>query len=616
MRFKLPTPVRNLLKTTSLWRENYFILRELKQLRWLATLAILFSLVSALVAGLTVGLIGIFLQGLTNPEGLSIETGINWFDVWLLAAEAPASEKILRLAGLILVVTWLRSLFMYLGSLFSKFTTLNLVDRLRKRAFEQLQSLSLSYYAKVRPGDLMSVLRGDVNQIQQAFGVMSVFVSQGSMLLVFVGLMFALSWQLTLASVMIFSLLSVGISNVNSRVREASFAVPLANKQFSSASLEFINGIRTVHASATQDFERKRFRQSVEKVMHAALRVAKLSTVVQPIMQGVSSSALIIMIVVAFKFLVAEGQLQTAGLITFMLALSRTLPVVSQLNAAMTRFNSFQGSLGSVNDLLRTDDKPYLKDGVHQFSGLKRSIDFVSVDFGYNADEPVLHDVTLSINQGETTALVGASGAGKTTLADLIPRFYDPTQGQILVDGIDLREIEINTLRRKMAIVSQDTFIFNASARDNIAYGLEEVDEEAVREVARLANALQFIEELPEGFDTQLGNRGVRLSGGQRQRIAIARSLLRNPEILILDEATSALDSVTERLIQESLEKLTTGRTVIAIAHRLSTIVRANKVVVMEQGRIVEQGGYQELLEKRGKLWKYHQIQHELGHAG
>jgi ABC-type multidrug transport system fused ATPase/permease subunit len=197
-------------------------------------------------------------------------------------------------------------------------------------------------------------------------------------------------------------------------------------------------------------------------------------------------------------------------------------------------------------------------------------------------------------------------------LADLIPRFHDPTQGHVFIDGVDLRDIEIHSLRRKIAVVSQDTFIFNTSVRNNIAYGSQGATDEEVYAAARLANALEFVQEMPEGFDTQLGDRGVRLSGGQRQRIAIARALLRDPEILILDEATSALDTVSERLIQESIEKLSVGRTVVVIAHRLSTIVRADKVVVLEQGQIVEQGGYQELLELKGKLWKYHQMQHQL----
>ena len=233
------------------------------------------------------------------------------------------------------------------------------------------------------------------------------------------------------------------------------------------------------------------------------------------------------------------------------------------------------------------------------------------MDFGYDADSLVLHNITLTIEKGKTTALVGASGAGKSTLADLIPRFYDPTAGRILLDGVDLREFKIDSIRRKMAVVSQDTFIFNTTARSNISYGSENATDEEIYEAARLANAMSFIQELPQGFDTILGDRGIRLSGGQRQRIAIARALLRNPEILILDEATSALDSVSEQLIQESIDKISVGRTVIAIAHRLSTIKNADKVIVMEQGRTVEQGSYQDLLSQRGELWKYHQMQNQ-----
>ncbi|MBC7825208.1 MAG: ATP-binding cassette domain-containing protein, partial [Candidatus Parcubacteria bacterium] len=256
--------------------------------------------------------------------------------------------------------------------------------------------------------------------------------------------------------------------------------------------------------------------------------------------------------------------------------------------------------------------KPYLLDGTSQFSGLERAIEFIAVDFGYDPASPVLKDITLTIPRGKMTALIGASGAGKTTLVDLIPRFYDPIRGRILLDGKDLRSFSTKSLRHKMAIVSQETFIFNASVRHNIAYGLENVTDAEVWTAARQANALDFILEMPQQFETTLGDRGVRLSGGQRQRLAIARALLRNPEILILDEATSALDSVSERLIQESLEQLSEGRTVIAIAHRLSTISRADKVVVLEQGQIVEQGTYQELLNVRGKLWNYHQIQHDV----
>jgi subfamily B ATP-binding cassette protein MsbA len=412
---------------------------------------------------------------------------------------------------------------------------------------------------------------------------------------------------------MLFSLLVVGLSTLNKRVREASFEISKASGYFTSTAMEFINGIRTVQAFATQDFERKRFYQATWNLVSTSDKVVKLSAMVKPLAEGLATTLLVGMIIIAFTLFVAKGTLPVGSLLTFFFVLFRLVPILQDINGVRAHLASLQGAVENIKELLRTDNKKYFKNGKTEFLGLNHSIDLVSVDFAYDTSNLILNNITLIIKRGQMTALVGASGAGKTTLADLIPRFYDPTQGQVLIDGLDLREIEINSLRRKLAVVSQDTFIFNTSVWNNIAYGTEEATEAAIEEAARQANALEFIQEMPEGFETVLGDRGVRLSGGQRQRIAIARALLRNPDILILDEATSALDSVSERLIQDSLEKLSVGRTVIAIAHRLSTIAKADKVVVLEQGRIVEQGKYQELLERRGNLWKYHQMQHELG---
>jgi ATP-binding cassette, subfamily B, bacterial MsbA len=615
IRPKIPIYIRKLLKATSFWQDNKVILREFKHFRAIAIIALTCTLLAAVFEGTTVGLIASFLQVLTTPEKPPIATGVQWLDINFLATKASPAGRIYRLSALILVAIWIRSLFNYLGLYYSRLTQSNLCDRLRKSIFEQLQRLSLSYYSSSRSGDLINSLTTEINQIKQVFDVYSFLITRGSTLVAYIISMFWLSWQLSLASLSLYALLSVGLSTVIGRVREASFSVPHANGQLAGIAIQFINGIRTVKGAATEEFERRKFYQASTEVAQAEDKVAGISTLVQPLAEGAASTILILMIIVAFNLFISKGDLQTSSLLTFMFVLFRMMPLVSQINSLREYIGRFQGSINNIHELLKTNDKPYLSNGYRQFTGIRQKISFLAVNFAYESDCLVLQDINLTIEKGKVTALVGGSGAGKSTLADLIPRFYDPIKGSILLDGKNLRDFDITSLRHKMAIVSQDTFIFNASVRDNIAYGLEKISEKDIWQAAQMAHAVEFIQELPEGLDTVLGDQGVRLSGGQRQRIAIARALLRDPDILILDEATSALDSVTEQLIQESLAKLSRGRTVIAIAHRLSTIANADKVVVLEQGKIFEQGSYQDLLLKKGKLWHYHQMQYELSKA-
>jgi subfamily B ATP-binding cassette protein MsbA len=573
----------------------------------------LFTFLAVTFEGVGIGFLLSFLQSLTSPNAKPIQTGIGWFDIWVLGVNTSATSRLFRISALILLTTWTRAVFNYLAAIYTDLTQLNLLDRLRKQIFEQLQSVSLSFFSKTRSGELINTLTTEIERMHQAFGGFAFILTRGLTAAVYFLSMLLLSWQLTLLSILLFSLLVVGLSALNARVREASFDVSKASGAFTSTAIELINGIRTVQAFATQDFERRRFYNASSNIVKANTKTVMAWAIVKPLAESLATTVLVGMIIVAFTVFVQNGMLQVASLLTFFFVLFRLVPQLQDVNNVMAHLSTLHGSADNIKELLRTDNKPYFKNGSTKFLGLKRSIELVSVDFGYEPANLVLNDIRLIFARGRMTALVGSSGAGKSTLADLIPRFYDPTEGQVLIDGIDLREYDINSLRRKMAVVSQDTFIFNTSVRNNIAYGSEEATEEAILEAARLANALEFIQEMPEGLETQLGDRGVRLSGGQRQRLAIARALLRDPEILILDEATSALDSVSERLIQESLEKLSVGRTVIAIAHRLSTIAKADKVVVLEQGRILEQGGYQELLARGGKLWKYHQMQHEVG---
>jgi subfamily B ATP-binding cassette protein MsbA len=612
MALHLPPRFKQLLRTTRFWQDNALILREFRYFPQVALLALLFSLLAAVLEGFGLGFLMAFLQNLVSPNLPSVHTGIGWFDQWILGVNEPATNRLYRASALILIATWLRALFNYLTHVYTDLTQLHLVDRLRKRIFEQLQSLNLSYFTQAHSGELINTITGEIGRLQQAFSMGSFLIIKGLTIVVYAILLLKLSWQLTLLAILLFSLLAVGLTNFNRRVRESSFAVSDANGRFVSRAVELINGIRTVQAFGTQDYERQRFYRASSDIVTTTAKATLSLAIVRPLAEGLATTILIAMIVVGITVFVADGTLQTAALLTFLFVLFRLVPAIYEMNGNRAVLSSFGGSIENIKELLRTDNKPYLLNGTRQFQGLQGSIAFVGVDFGYEPDNPVLHDINLTIQQGEITALVGASGAGKTTLADLIPRFYDPLRGQILLDGVDLREFDINSVRRRMAVVSQDTFIFNASVLENIAYGMEQIDQSAVWEAAELANALEFIQELPDGFATKLGDRGVRLSGGQRQRIAIARALLRDPDILILDEATSALDSVSERLIQASIERLSSGRTVIAIAHRLSTIVRADKVVVLDQGRIVEQGTYQALLNQRGKLWRYHQMQHEL----
>jgi subfamily B ATP-binding cassette protein MsbA len=597
-----------IFQATSLWQNNRVILREFKHFRVVAILAIVFSALAASFEGFGLGFLLVFLQSLTTPGAEPVKTGIGWFDILILGINASATERLYRISALIVVTTCMRASFNYIGQICIQFSEVSLVDNLRKRIFQQLEAQTLNYFSHKKSGELVNILTSEMERIRQIFGGLAFLITRSFTLIIYSISLFILSWKLTIVSILLFSLLAVALSTLNKQIRERSFAITTANDNFTARVLEFIEGIRTIHAFSTQEFERKRYYQASEKIVNTWKSVYWISLIVKPLAESISTLILISMIIVALT----TGLMKVSALLTFFFVLFRIIPMTQDLNGVVAFLSTQAGAVENIKELLKTDDKIYFQNGALRFPGFKRSIDLVSVDFDYSLNQRVLHNITLSIKQGEMTALIGSSGAGKTTLADLIPRFHDATDGYIYIDEVDIRKFDINSLRSQIAVVSQNTFIFNTSVGNNIAYGTPKATEIEIKEAARLANALEFILEMPEGFDTQLGDRGVRLSGGQRQRIAIARALLKNPEILILDEATSALDSVSERLIQESLEKLSVGRTVIAIAHRLSTIAKADKVVVLEQGKIVEQGAYQELLQQRGKFWQYYQIQNEV----
>jgi ATP-binding cassette, subfamily B, bacterial MsbA len=354
-------------------------------------------------------------------------------------------------------------------------------------------------------------------------------------------------------------------------------------------------------------YEQERFETTSEKVRSTFLKLDMLSGLVNPVAEILSTILLLCI------FLVALYQDRTAlpTLLTFIFILYRLQPRVKQLNQARVSLVSLSTSVDEVLYLLDKRDKPYIQSGAIAHHRLNREIRFDAVGFHYNRSEkPALQAISMTIPQGKTTAFVGPSGAGKSTLINLICRFYDPTSGTVYADDQPLPSLELHSWRSRIAVVSQDIYVFGTTVRDNIAYGRLDATDTDVVDAAKLANAHDFIMELPQGYDTKVGDRGIRLSGGQRQRLALARAIIRDPDILILDEATNALDSISENLIQEALNALSQDRTVIVIAHRLSTVEQADQIIVLKEGQVIEQGSFSHLLKLDGLFAKLYHLQH------
>ncbi|NBC85629.1 MAG: ATP-binding cassette domain-containing protein [Bacteroidetes bacterium] len=574
----------------------------------LAALTIVTSLLAAVFEGASVGMLVPFLQTFTE-DGETFQTGVMWIDQNILQVDAPEVTRMYYICGLIFVATWMRAVFGYFSSVFGIVSRARMVEDLRMRVVDQLQAVALSFYSTRKTGDLINSIMTEIGRSIGSLAILVTVVQRALLLLIYAGLMLALSWQLSLVTFFLFGVLYLSLSSLIVRIQESGSRVTEASSQFTAAISEFISGVRTTIAYNRQPYERANLHDTAERLADSYIEATKRQQLIQPLSQAVVGTVLIAIILVAVQYLVLPGELEMAYLLTFLFAMLRMMPIVHQLNSERGNWAQNRAGLSNVASLLRQDDKPYLPDGEREAPPLREEIAFDRVDFAYEADQMVLKNINLSIKQGKMTAIVGASGAGKSTLVDLIPRLYDPTGGRVLWDGTDVRDFRVRSLRDKIAVVSQSTYIYNTSVRENIAYGDLNAGMDSIRLAAEQANALDFIEELGNGFDTVLGDQGVRLSGGQRQRLAIARAVLKDPDILILDEATSDLDSVSEKLVQESLESLMRGRTVIAIAHRLSTIENADWVVVLENGRIVEEGTYADLIGRKEHLWKYHSIQ-------
>ncbi|MCC5621563.1 ABC transporter ATP-binding protein [Nostoc sp. CHAB 5715] len=511
----------------------------------------------------------------------------------------PESYRIVVMAGTILFTIFLKNLATYASVLASSSLTRKLTSDMRETGLKLLLEVDIDYYAKTKVGDLINRLGGEIGRAASAIGSTVRMVILGITILVFVGLLLSISWQLTIAATLLLSLVTLINQYAISQSRNFGKQLSEMSRAYSISVLETLNGIRLVKATGNEEKEYQRIKKLIRDRELADFQSQVNSEAITPLSEVMGITALLLIVLLSKTFFAGQVSSLSTVLLTYLLVLLRVLPLISQLNSIRSNFASTAASVDVTNEFLSLHDKPFMDKGKLPYTKLQEGVSFNSLCFAYPGHEKlVLKDVNLFLPRGTTLALVGSSGAGKSTLADLLPRFYDPIAGSITIDGTDLREFDVVSLRRRMGIVSQDTFLFNDSVRNNIAYGREEATEDEILTAAKRANAYEFISKLPQGFDTLIGDRGVMLSGGQRQRLAIARALLQNPEILILDEATSALDTVSERLVQSALDDLSRDRTTLVIAHRLSTVQKADQIAVLDQGQVVEVGTHEELLQK------------------
>ena len=522
-----------------------------------------------------------------------------------------AKETLQILCVSILIIFLLKNVFLYVKNIMLTIVQFRLITELRNKLYLHFHKLSLSFFNQQKSGELTSIIVNDVENMRRALTTcfQRLFVEPISIITLTV-LLFIISWQLALISVIIIPIAGFVIINISRSIRRKSRRTAVKIAGITNIITETLTSMRVVKAFAMEDYEvGKFFRQTSKyyKLIFYRTRLASLASPITEVMGVIIGVALLW--IGGLEVLSGQG-LTSEDFIRFILIMFSALQPIRVLSNVLAEIQVGAASAERVFSIL--DIEPSITDKINAIEEISfhNEVAFDHVFFQYNdGEEHVLRNISFSLEKGTVVALVGSSGAGKSTVADLIPRFFEPTGGAVLLDGIDIRKIKIKTLRQIMGIVTQDTILFNDTIAGNIAYGQNDISIERIRSAAETANALEFIEQLPMKFDTVIGEKGVRLSGGQRQRLAIARALLKNPPILILDEATSSLDAESEKLVQQAIEKLMVDRTVLVIAHRLSTIVKADKIIVLKTGQIIEMGTHDQLVASQGVYRALYDVQ-------
>ena len=533
-----------------------------------------------------------------NEEGLN--TVISYIYTHLFGEEFVQMKFLAMLGGVLVCMNLFSNLFRYAAAMTVESLRINTLRRMRNEMFSRVANMNVGYFSNQRKGDIMSKITQDVMVVQYCItNTLQVAFRDPLLIIGYMTLMIGISWQLSLFAVLFLPIVGVVIGRIVKRLRHPAKRGQERMADLVSVVEESLSGIKIVKGYNATNFIVNKFKKINADMSRLILSMARRQQLASPMSEFLGLTAVAIILVFGGS-LVEHGMVTGAGFIAFVAAFSQ---ITRPLRSFIDQFaNINQGVAAGERIFTIIDAENEVKDkpNAREFEGLKDSIELRNVQFSYESDRQIIKGVNIKIKRGETVALVGPSGGGKSTLSELIPRFYDVEGGAVLFDGIPVGEYSQESLRAKMSIVSQETVLFNDTIEGNILMGRPTATHDEVVEASKVANAHGFIMDSTEGYDTNIGDRGTKLSGGQRQRLSIARALLKNPEILILDEATSALDTESEKLVQDALTNLLKGRTSIVIAHRLSTIYNADRIYVIDDGRVVEEGKHKELLEKGG----------------
>ena len=579
--------------------------------------SIFFSIFSGVSIYLTIPLLQTLFAGNTAAHAAA-STGPSFLPGWLLGAKDALAgafqelvfrpnpaDSLLNVCLVMVGAFFIKNVFGYIQSNLMIYVEQGLTRDLRNALYRHIHELPLAYFTNERTGNLISRIMNDIPIINT--GVSATFqtmIREPLLIIVYLAITLSISWQLTLIAFVVFPLVLLVIAGVGRRVHNESGLAQARIADLTSVVHETISGVKVVKAFVMEEFENRKFARESNAYFRTILRVTNIRNIASPTTEFLSAAAGAVIVWYGGMQVLLHGSMSASEFLGFLFAIFQLMPPIKELSNVNNRIQEASAAGKRAFEIL--DTEPNIRDAASPtpLDGFNTDLRFEHVSFSYKSGDAVLHDISLTIRKGEVVAIVGPSGAGKSTLVDLVPRFYDPVKGRILIDGVDLRQVPVKSLRELIGIVTQETILFNDTVRNNIAYGLEGCPIEKIIAAARAANAHAFVSEMPQGYDSTIGERGVKISGGERQRLSLARAILKNPPILILDEATSALDTESEVLVQQAIENLMAGRTSIVIAHRLSTIQRANRIVVIDGGRIVEMGGHEELLNSPGGLYK------------